>query len=198
MFKSAFGDTSRGESKYGAYETDGGKLIRVRMSDHRGNALSIIKKGGRVEEGYSVVIKTNDKPKFKPNKKAYVTEYVYNNPTKDRLVNIAKSVFGLIDREEYVDLAEADEISYSPRNREGSLLVSFSKEAISQKNRTENFKKWFGDWEEASKTPHVYTKASSGRRMGDLYLLNSQLIRRKKKEVHQRVMEIENPYSLRP
>lgn len=79
MFKSAFGDTSRGESKYGAYETDGGKLIRVRMSDHRGNALSIIKKGGRVEEGYSVVIKTNDKPKFKPNKKAYVTEYVYNN-----------------------------------------------------------------------------------------------------------------------
>lgn len=64
--------------------------------------------------------------------------------------------------------------------------------------RTENFKKWFGDWEEASKTPHVYTKSSSGRRLGDLYLLNSQLIRRKKKEVHQRVMEIENPYSLRP
>ena len=41
-------------------------------------------------------------------------EYVYNHPEKEQLINIAKSVFYLIDTGDYVDLAGAAEINVSP------------------------------------------------------------------------------------
>ena len=54
---------------------------------------------------------------LKRNKWAKVDEYVYENPDKERLGNIAKGLFDLVDRGEYLDLAGADRIKISPKDR---------------------------------------------------------------------------------
>ena len=105
-------------SEYFKYQTDDGGKTTVRLSDHSGNALSIIKKGGRADKGYSIVVRVDSSPKtkFKPNKYSNVAEYVYENPNADGLKDIARSVFNLIDTGEYLDLAGANEVHVSPRN----------------------------------------------------------------------------------
>ncbi len=118
-----FGLTQREESKdkqtslYVKTTTNNGEKLSIRLSDHYGNALSIIKKGGRADKGYSIVIETPSSPnaKFKPNKYSNVLEFVYKNPSMERLEQIAKGVFDLVDNGEYTDLAGADEIHPSPR-----------------------------------------------------------------------------------
>ena len=106
-------------SEYFKYQTDDGGKVTVRLSDHSGNALSIIKKGGRADKGYSIVINldTSPKTKFKPNKFANVVEYIYNNPDSEGLKNIARSIFNLIDTDEYLDLLGATDINVSPRGK---------------------------------------------------------------------------------
>lgn len=105
-------------SEYFKYQTDDGGKTTVRLSDHSGNALSIIKKGGRADKGYSIVVRVDSSPKtkFKANKYSNVAEYVYENPNADGLKDIARSVFNLIDTGEYLDLAGANEVHVSPRN----------------------------------------------------------------------------------
>ena len=105
------------KSEYVHFSTDEGEKITIRLADHNGNALSIIKKGGRADKGYSIVIETPLSPitKFKSNKYADVLEFVYKNPSKERLEEIAKGIFDLVDNGEYTDLAGADEIHPSPK-----------------------------------------------------------------------------------
>ena len=118
-----FGFKQREEAKdkqtslYVKTQTADGEKLTIRLSDHSGNALSIIKKGGRADKGYSIVIETpsSANTKFKPNKYSKVIEFVYKNPTKERLEQIAKGVFDLVDNGEYIDLADADEIHSSPK-----------------------------------------------------------------------------------
>ena len=100
------------KSEYVRFTSDDGEKMTIRLSDHSGNAISIIKKGGRADKGFSIVIKVDGSPetKFKDNKYADVTEYVYENPNMERLENISKTVFNLIDKGEYVDLADADKV----------------------------------------------------------------------------------------
>jgi hypothetical protein len=129
-------------SEYFKYQTDDGGKTTVRLSDHSGNALSIIKKGGRADKGYSIVVRVDSSPKtkFKANKYSNVAEYVYENPNADGLKDIARSVFNLIDTGEYLDLAGANEVHVSPRNNNsetakgngGNLSVEDKIKAVSQ------------------------------------------------------------------
>lgn len=111
-------------SEYFKYQTDDGGKTTVRLSDHSGNALSIIKKGGRADKGYSIVVRVDSSPKtkFKANKYSNVAEYVYENPNADGLKDIARSVFNLIDTGEYLDLAGANEVHVSPRNNNSETV----------------------------------------------------------------------------
>lgn len=113
-------------SEYFKYQTDDGGKTTVRLSDHSGNALSIIKKGGRADKGYSIVVRVDSSPKtkFKANKYSNVAEYVYENPNADGLKNIARSVFNLIDTGEYLDLAGANEVHVSPRNDDADKTLA--------------------------------------------------------------------------
>lgn len=129
-------------SEYFKYQTDDGGKTTVRLSDHSGNALSIIKKGGRADKGYSIVVRVDSSPKtkFKANKYSNVAEYVYENPNADGLKDIARSVFNLIDTGEYLDLAGANEVHVSPRNNNsetakengGNLSVEDKIKGVSQ------------------------------------------------------------------
>lgn len=129
-------------SEYFKYQTDDGGKTTVRLSDHSGNALSIIKKGGRADKGYSIVVRVDSSPKtkFKANKYSNVAEYVYENPNADGLKDIARSVFNLIDTGEYLDLAGANEVHVSPRNNNsetakgngGNLSLEDKIKAVSQ------------------------------------------------------------------
>ena len=112
-------------SEYFKYQTDDGGKTTVRLSDHSGNALSIIKKGGRADKGYSIVVRVDSSPKtkFKANKYSNVAEYVYENPNADGLKDIARSVFNLIDTGEYLDLAGANEVHVSPRNNDADKTL---------------------------------------------------------------------------
>lgn len=128
-------------SEYFKYQTDDGGKTTVRLSDHSGNALSIIKKGGRADKGYSIVVRVDSSPKtkFKANKYSNVAEYVYENPNADGLKDIARSVFNLIDTGEYLDLAGANEVHVSPRDNnaetakgnDGNLSVEDKIKAVS-------------------------------------------------------------------
>ncbi|RGW43289.1 DNA cytosine methyltransferase [Segatella copri] len=113
-------------SEYFKYQTDDGGKTTVRLSDHSGNALSIIKKGGRADKGYSIVVRVDSSPKakFKANKYSNVAEYVYENPSADGLKDIARSVFNLIDTGEYLDLAGANEVHVSPRNNDADKTLT--------------------------------------------------------------------------
>lgn len=113
-------------SEYFKYQTDDGGKTTVRLSDHSGNALSIIKKGGRADKGYSIVVRVDSSPKtkFKANKYSNVAEYVYENPNADGLKDIACSVFNLIDTGEYLDLAGANEVHVSPRNNDADKTLA--------------------------------------------------------------------------
>ena len=113
-------------SEYFKYQTDDGGKTTVRLSDHSGNALSIIKKGGRADKGYSIVVRVDSSPKtkFKANKYSNVAEYVYENPNADGLKDIARSVFNLIDTGEYLDLAGANEVHVSPRNNDADKTLA--------------------------------------------------------------------------
>lgn len=113
-------------SEYFKYQTDDGGKTTVRLSDHSGNALSIIKKGGRADKDYSIVVRVDSSPKakFKANKYSNVAEYVYENPNADGLKDIARSVFNLIDTGEYLDLAGANEVHVSPRNNDADKTLT--------------------------------------------------------------------------
>lgn len=113
-------------SEYFKYQTDDGGKTTVRLSNHSGNALSIIKKGGRADKGYSIVVRVDSSPKtkFKANKYSNVAEYVYENPNADGLKDIARSVFNLIDTGEYLDLAGANEVHVSPRNNDADKTLA--------------------------------------------------------------------------
>ena len=113
-------------SEYFKYQTDDGGKTTVRLSDHSGNALSIIKKGGRADKGYSIVVRVDSSPKtkFKANKYSNVAEYVYENPNADGLKDIARSVFNLIDTGEYLDLAGANEVHVSPKNNDADKTLA--------------------------------------------------------------------------
>lgn len=89
--------------------------IYLRMSDHSTHARNSIGKKN-ADKKISVVILVDNSPnvKFKQSKKVKMIEYVYNHPEKEQLINIAKSVFYLIDTGDYVDLAGAAEINVSP------------------------------------------------------------------------------------
>lgn len=105
-----------------------GEKTVLRLSDHSGNARNIIISGKKSDKGISIVIKTpastGHKRKFKGNSWARVTEYIYNNPDKARLLDIGKGIFDLVDRGEYTDLAGANEINISPRKNEPKKLMT--------------------------------------------------------------------------
>ena len=90
-------------------------LLRILIEDHSTHARNSIGKKN-ADKKISVVILVDNSPnvKFKPSKKVKMIEYVYNHPEKEQLINIAKSVFYLIDTGDYVDLAGAAEINVSP------------------------------------------------------------------------------------
>lgn len=113
-------------SEYFKYQTDDGGKTTIRLSDHSGNALSIIKKGGRADKGYSIVVRVDSSPKtkFKANKYSNVAEYVYENPNAEGLKDIARSVFNLIDTGEYLDLAGANEVHVSPKNKDADKTLA--------------------------------------------------------------------------
>lgn len=117
-------------SEYFKYQTDDAGKTTIRLSDHSGNALSIIKKGGRADKGYSIVVRLDSSPKtkFKANKYSNVAEYVYENPDFNGLKDIARSVFNLIDTGEYLDLAGANEVHVSPRDSHVTKRFMFAGE----------------------------------------------------------------------
>lgn len=92
---------------------------RLRAGDHSGNAYNIITDGGRVNKGYSIVLITpnSSNKKFEDYDWANVKEYIYKYPTKQDLINITKSIFGLFEFGEYIDLANANKINVSPKPR---------------------------------------------------------------------------------
>lgn len=89
--------------------------IYLRMSDHSTHARnSIGKKNADKKISVDILVDNSPNEKFKPSPKVKMIEYVYNHPEKEQLINIAKSVFYLIDTGDYVDLAGATEINVSP------------------------------------------------------------------------------------
>ena len=104
-------------SEYAFLRSDRNSTYTLRISNHEGSARNIIIKGVRTDKGFSIVLHTALSPesKFKANSWADVNEYVYENPSKERLIEISKSIFGLLDSGEYIDIANADEHNFSPR-----------------------------------------------------------------------------------
>lgn len=112
------------DSQYAHFVSQDGDKVTLRVSDHHGKARNIIINGVKTDRGVSIVLRTEDSPesKFKATKWAKVDEYVYDNPDKQRLIDISKSIFGLFDSGEYIDLAKADEVKTSPK--EGTTSTS--------------------------------------------------------------------------
>lgn len=84
-----------GTSQYAFVISDDGNTYTIRISDHKGNARNIIIRGIRTKEGYSIVLKApNSKTTdFRKTAWAKVHEYVYDNPDREQMTNIAKSIF---------------------------------------------------------------------------------------------------------
>lgn len=113
--------------------------MTIRFSDHNGNARNIIIMGKKSDIGYSFVVRTpntatEDVP-FKANKWANVLEFVYKDPSMERLEQIAKGIFDLVDNGEYTDLAGADEIHPSPRIGDEETNAIGTRLSLRQHNR---------------------------------------------------------------
>lgn len=108
-------------------DVNGTKTV-LRLSDHSGNARNIIISGKKSDKGISLVIKapssSNHDRKFRANSWAKVTEYIYDKPDRNRLYNIGRGIFDLLDRGTYIDLADANEINVSPRKNEPKKLMT--------------------------------------------------------------------------
>lgn len=145
-----------GNSQYAHFETRDGERVTIRVSDHNGKARNIIINGVRTKRGVSIVLETPDSPdaKFKATKWAKVDEYIYENPDKQRLIDITKSIFGLFDSGEFVDLANADGMYlYKQDETSGQKQFSLSEKEREAQTHSDNFKRWFGDWETIPRTP---------------------------------------------
>ena len=96
---------------------------RIRTSDHEGTAKHIIIRGGVVDKGISVVLddpnseSKSKEHKFEASTYYNVKEYIYKSPSKQDLINVTKSIFGLFEFGEYIDLANANKINVSPKPR---------------------------------------------------------------------------------
>ena len=112
------------DSKYIAIEFADDDSVKLRIANHSADARNVLIRGVRTTRGVSIVLQGVEpsKIKFRPYKWANVVEYVYEEPSHDRLVNIAKSIFGLIDEGYYYDLANAEKRNISPRNRDLEYL----------------------------------------------------------------------------
>lgn len=122
-FSTAMGQMSRDEhSHYVRFAMPDGESIYIRLSDHSAHARNSIGKKN-ADKKYSVVLTVDSSPaiSFRPSNKVEMTEYVYDHPDKARLINIAKSLFNVIDTGNYVDLADADAINHSPREKNNSI-----------------------------------------------------------------------------
>lgn len=108
-------------------DVNGSKTV-LRLSDHSGNARNIIISGKKSDKGTSLVIKTpssiGHERKFRANSWAKVTEYIYDNPDRNRLYDIGRGIFDLLDKGTYIDLADANEINVSPRKNEPKKLMT--------------------------------------------------------------------------
>lgn len=114
----------RSVSQHIHFTSDDGGNITLRISNHSGNARNIVVNGVRTDKGYSIVLRTDESlsTRFKANKWSDVNEYVYNNPDKTSLINVAKSILGLFEQGEYVDIANADEHNVSPKETSVELV----------------------------------------------------------------------------
>ncbi len=119
----AIGKRRHGQpSVYADFQSDG-ERVRMRVSDHRGNARNIILKGSKSSRGISIVIFTpysNKAVKFKGRNSLNfdVVEYVYDNPGKETLRKIAKGLFAAVDAGTYIDFAGAQEVNDTQQYRD--------------------------------------------------------------------------------
>lgn len=90
--------------------------VSLRLSPHHAHARTYRGKANKADKNISLVINVPDldKGKFKAYKRVELVEYVYDSSNTERLLNIAKGIFNLVDTGSYVDLADADMICISP------------------------------------------------------------------------------------
>ena len=102
-------------SDYFTFDTPIGK-VSLRLSPHHAHARTYRGKANKADKNISLVITVRelDKGKFKADKRVELVEFVYDIPNQERLFNIAKGIFNLVDTGSYVDLADADMIYNSP------------------------------------------------------------------------------------
>ena len=102
-------------SDYFTFDTPVGK-VSLRLSPHHAHARTYRGKANKADKNISLVITVQelDKGKFKADKRVELIEFVYDSPNQERLLNIAKGIFNLVDTGSYVDLADADMICNSP------------------------------------------------------------------------------------
>ena len=110
------------ESDYVHYLSANKAPETIRLSNHSGNARNIIVRGVKTSRGYSIVIRLDDNydeskksNHLDANKWADVDEFVYIAPDRQRMQEIAKTLFNLLDVDEYVDLAKAEKHYISPK-----------------------------------------------------------------------------------
>lgn len=105
-------------TKYFHFADDNYKQV-LRIGDHSGTALNIVNRKAFSDKGISIVLVTSEEAvtDINASDSARIKEYIYKNPTKQDLINITKSIFGLFEFGEYIDLANANKINVSPKPR---------------------------------------------------------------------------------
>ncbi len=104
-------------SQYIHFISDTGYKYVLRISDHENVPASTLKRHARTDRGVSLIIRTEKSKKGNPqsNKYSNVKEYVYEKPSREQLFKIIKSIFGLFEFGNYIDIANADHINISPK-----------------------------------------------------------------------------------
>lgn len=161
-------ETHEGQaSQYFSFMTPDGRLVSVRMSGHHAKARNYKNQAG--DEHYSIVVQVenwDDNFTMKTSDKIRLHEYHYAFPDKERLTDIAKSLFGLVDEGKYSDFAWADTQGESPRL--GGEPFMFAQ--ISDENYRHIIKQI------TSSDLHVDEKAEAISRMQKLRLKGEELI----------------------
>lgn len=104
-------------SQYIHFISDSGYKYVLRVSDHENIPASTLKRHARTDHGVSLIIRTEKSKQGNPqsNKYSNVKEYVYKKPSQEQLSKIVKSIFGLFEFGNYIDIANADHVNVSPK-----------------------------------------------------------------------------------
>ena len=161
-------ETHEGQnSQYFSFMTPDGRLVSVRMSGHPAKGSNYKNQAG--DEHYSIVVQVENwdgRDKLKTSDRIRLHEYHYAFPDKERLTDIAKSLFGLVDEGKYSDLAWADTQGESPRQGGEPFLFA----QISDENYRQIIKQI------TSSDLHVDEKAEAISRMQQLRMKGEEMV----------------------